>query len=168
MQSCPCGSGEAFTACCGPLLDGHQSAQHPEQLMRSRFSAFALGYWQYIIDTWHPDYRPTLSTEMLAEEAKASQWERLEVFSSAIHVEGVAGNVDFCAWYRDADGLHPHREHSDFVLENGRWYYTRGRHGHPAPEIAHASVSAKHKVRVNDPCPCDSGKKYKKCCARQH
>ena len=167
MQFCPCGSGLAFSACCGPLLDSTSFAQHPEQLMRSRFSAFALGHWQYIIDTWHPDYRPALTVESLAQEATASQWEKLEVFSSQIHLNAVSGSVNFCAWYRDETGLHPHREHSDFVLVDGRWYYTRGRHGAAeAPEEQTGAV--KHKIRVNDPCPCGSGKKYKKCCARQH
>ena len=56
-QPCPCGRGEAYGACCGPLHSG-AAAPTAERLMRSRYSAFALGKAQYLLDTWHSSTRP--------------------------------------------------------------------------------------------------------------
>ncbi|HSG62441.1 MAG TPA: SEC-C metal-binding domain-containing protein, partial [Pseudomonadales bacterium] len=47
---CPCGSNKPFAKCCDRFLSGAQHAKTPEQLMRSRFSAFFLGgYGQYLL-----------------------------------------------------------------------------------------------------------------------
>lgn len=49
---CPCGSGERYAACCRPY---HQGAEPPDavMLMRSRFTAFALGEVAYLWRTLH-------------------------------------------------------------------------------------------------------------------
>lgn len=149
---CPCGSGQLFEACCGPLLAGKQIANTPEQLMRSRFSAFFLGnYTDYLFATWHPVHCPVTTAAELAGDSV--QWQKLEVRASSQH--GNSGEVTFCAWFRDASGLHPYVERSEFVREQGRWLYTTGE---VLPYVRKA------RVKPNDPCPCGSGKKYKKCC----
>src|SRR6188474_3543469 len=56
-RSCPCGSGAAYRACCGPVHDGSPAAT-AEQLMRSRYTAFALGIEDHVFRTWHPRTRP--------------------------------------------------------------------------------------------------------------
>lgn len=55
---CPCGAGTDYAACCGPLHRGEALAQTAEQLMRSRYSAFAVGDAEYLLLTWHPSTRP--------------------------------------------------------------------------------------------------------------
>ena len=40
MSNCPCGSGLAYEACCGPIIAGAPAAT-AEALMRSRYSAYA-------------------------------------------------------------------------------------------------------------------------------
>ena len=55
---CPCGTGAALTECCGPLLDGAAQAATAEQLMRSRYCAFALGRVDHLVRSWHPATRP--------------------------------------------------------------------------------------------------------------
>ena len=57
-EACPCGSGDLYAACCGPLHDGVRQAETPEQLMRSRYSAYAKGRGDYVFRTWHPRTRP--------------------------------------------------------------------------------------------------------------
>jgi len=57
-SECPCGSGERYDACCGRLHRGAADAQTPEELMRSRYSAYALGELDYVWRTWHPRTRP--------------------------------------------------------------------------------------------------------------
>ncbi len=52
---CICGSGKLFEKCYSPLLNGTRRAKTPEQLMRSRYSAYALGnYGDYLLETWFP------------------------------------------------------------------------------------------------------------------
>ncbi|HVX54620.1 YchJ family protein, partial [Nocardioides sp.] len=55
---CPCGSGLAYDACCGPLHRGARQAGSALELMRSRYAAYALGKADYVFRTWHPRTRP--------------------------------------------------------------------------------------------------------------
>ena len=57
-QLCPCKRGELFGACCGPLLAGERPAGSAEVLMRSRYTAFAVGDTEYLLRSWHPRTRP--------------------------------------------------------------------------------------------------------------
>lgn len=155
MTPCPCHSGLSYANCCQPFIDNQQSAHTPERLMRSRFSAFCRQEWAYILQTWHPDYRPNCTSDELAAEAAESQWVSLTVLASGQDPVAVSGWVDFCAWYRDAEGLHLHHELSSFVREQDKWFYTTGKFL-PAP--------SEFKLKSNMPCPCGSELKYKKCC----
>ena len=47
-DDCPCGSGEEFALCCGPLHAGQRMAATAEELMRSRYSAYAVGDMDYV------------------------------------------------------------------------------------------------------------------------
>ena len=59
---CPCNSGKDYRVCCGLYHEG-EVAPTPTALMRSRYSAFALENADYLLATWHKDYRPqTLSS----------------------------------------------------------------------------------------------------------
>ena len=55
---CPCGSGGSYGECCGPLHDNRVQAGTAEQLMRSRYSAYAMGRLDHVFRTWHPRTRP--------------------------------------------------------------------------------------------------------------
>jgi SEC-C motif domain protein len=55
--SCPCGAGPSYDRCCGPLHDG-APAPTAEALMRSRYSAFAVGRADHLFRSWHPRTRP--------------------------------------------------------------------------------------------------------------
>lgn len=121
-RRCPCGSGDTYAACCGPLHAGRGSgrvtAQTPEQLMRSRYSAFAVGHDVYLLATWHPSTRPATLT---LDDRFA--WRRLEVLEA--HQDGDRGVVAFVAHYWDTE--HRQRgeqaERSTFVREDGQWFY---------------------------------------------
>lgn len=119
---CPCGGG-AFGACCGPILAG-ASARSAEQLMRSRFTAFALGDERHLRSSWHPSTVP----ERLDLDRQL-RWERLEIVRAEAGVQGDrAGIVEFRArWLDRRSGergtLH---EVSRFRFAAGRWYYLDG------------------------------------------
>ncbi|GIF48126.1 SEC-C motif-containing protein [Asanoa ferruginea] len=119
MASCPCGSGLDYDECCGPLHRGEIAAPTAERLMRSRFSAFALGEVDYLLRTWHSRTRPeTLDLD------PAQRWIRLEVLDTA--KGGPAdqtGVVEFRAIYRQAGHTDELHERSRFVREDGAWVY---------------------------------------------
>ena len=120
---CPCGSDLGYDACCGPIHGG-APAKTAKALMRSRFSAFALGLPAYLLMSWHPSTRPAS-----LEPEPDTEWRRLQL------VDVVAGGpddsegvVEFRASYRHrvsgaAGVLH---ERSRFIRFDGRWVYVDG------------------------------------------
>ena len=63
METCPCGTNKAYSQCCEPLIRGERQAATPEELMRSRYSAYAKTEVDYIINTTHPEKREDLLAE---------------------------------------------------------------------------------------------------------
>lgn len=111
--------------------------------MRSRYCAFVQGELEYLEATHHPETRTSV-------EAWPVEWLGLKV----VRAEG--DTVAFEATYRRDGQVHCHRETSRFRQEGERWYYYDGR---PTPVRREAP-----RVGRNDPCPCGSGRKFKKCC----
>ncbi|MDG4821848.1 YchJ family protein [Asanoa sp. WMMD1127] len=116
---CPCGSGLSYASCCGPLHAGADRAETAERLMRSRYSAFAVGDADYLLRTWHSRTRP----ESLDLDP-AQRWVRLEILDT---VKGGAadqtGVVEFRAVFRHAGRTDELHERSRFVREDGSWVY---------------------------------------------
>ncbi|MGG7306126.1 YchJ family protein [Curtobacterium sp. AB451] len=118
---CPCLSGNPYGECCGPLHAG-AAAPTAERLMRSRFSAFALGLPAYLLETWHSSTRPAT-----LELDPAQRWTRLDILSTrAGGPFDASGTVAFRAWWRTDDERGTLQETSDFVREHGRWSYVDG------------------------------------------
>ena len=114
--------------------------------MRSRYSAFVRDDADYVRASWHPDTRPV---ELTLEAGE--QWLGLEIVDAK--QDGDSGQVHFGATHRDGDGFAVLEERSRFVRENGHWFYLDGQH-----------TVTPLKPGRNDPCPCGSGRKFKKCC----
>lgn len=118
---CPCGSGDAFGSCCGPVLAG-SAAPTAERLMRSRYTAFAVGDLEHLRRTWHPSTRPAD-----LELEPGLEWTGLTILDRAgggpFHTDGT---VEFEArWRTDRERGRLH-ERSAFVREGGRWLYVDG------------------------------------------
>ncbi|MET8277694.1 YchJ family protein [Micromonospora sp. NPDC005174] len=121
-RTCPCGSGRAYDGCCSPIHDGSTQASTAEALMRSRFSAFALGDTAYLLHSWHSSTRP----ERL-ELDRGQRWTRLEIVDTERGgLLDATGTVTFHAHYRDAGRPGTLTERSRFVREDGRWVYVDG------------------------------------------
>ncbi len=118
---CPCGSGERFEVCCGPLLEG-EPAPTAERLMRSRYTAFATGDAAHLLRSWHPRTRPE---ELDLDPAQS--WEGLRILASSDGgPDDEEGTVEFEArWaYGREHGML--RERSRFARRGGRWMYVDG------------------------------------------
>ena len=127
MKSCICGKSKPFAKCCDPFLSGKQHAKTPEQLMRSRFSAYALGgHGEYLISTWFLASAKGLSVPELSE--KTLDWQGLKVISSS--QQGDNGMVEFKAWFcksPSSDEMEIMHEVSEFVRIQSRWLYVGAR-----------------------------------------
>jgi SEC-C motif-containing protein len=154
-EPCLCGSGNAFDACCEPLLKGEQIADNAERLMRSRFTAHALEDFKYL----HTTYVPTVDTPYADEEYDSHiHWTKLEIHSHDPEVRPGISHVDFSAYFSEKGRVGVMHEKSEFIQRDGVWLFNRPLREGPAPVVAAV------KVGRNDPCTCGSGKKYKKCC----
>ena len=121
MAPCPCGSGTAYAACCGPLHDGAPAAT-AEALMRSRYAAYALGRTDHVFRTWHPRTRPD---DLTLDPAVT--WTGLEVLATeAGRPDDDRGVVEFRAHLRTAAGPQVLHETSRFERRGGRWVYVDG------------------------------------------
>lgn len=131
---CVCGSNRPTAACCGRYLTGraHDSARPltAQALMRSRYAGFAAQDRTYLAATWHPSTRP-----QQIRVATHREWLGLRIINCQLGGEtDDSGVVEFIARYRDhkmpetvpgpTEALH---EISQFVRENGHWYYLVGR-----------------------------------------
>lgn len=162
MNACPCGSGLALEACCGPYVREGKPAPTAEALMRSRYTAHCLGEYDYLDASTHPSMREEVSTEEMRAWSEAVEWSGLEVISVKGGAQGdEVGEVSFVARYVLGGVPQELREDSFFRCEDGRWYYVDGAVYGQEPFRREAP-----KVGRNEPCPCGSGKKYKKCCAK--
>lgn len=115
--TCPCDATKLYSACCQPLHLG-SLATSPEQLMRSRYSAFALGLTDYLLQTWHPSTRPSLELD------DNPTWVKLQILASDQQQEH--GWVHFRAFYQAQGELQMMEERSRFVREAERWWYVDG------------------------------------------
>lgn len=121
-ERCPCGSGDVFGSCCGPLLDGVRPAPTAERLMRSRYTAFVRRDTAYLRETWHPTTRPAeVETDL------ALLWRRLVVLD---RVDGGPfddrGVVEFQAHWVEGGQRGVLHERSRFVRDGRRWFYVDG------------------------------------------
>lgn len=160
MPKCPCCSGKEFSQCCSPVIQ-QQSAPTALALMRSRYTAHQLAHVDYLYDTIHSKNRKRYSKTEIEKWAKESSWQKLEIISvehGKLHDR--RGIVEFKAYFRDVQGKdHVHHERSNFLKDNGQWFYVDGTLNPKATQL-------QKKVSRNDPCPCGSGLKYKKCCGK--
>ncbi|SDU54899.1 YchJ family protein [Desulfobacula phenolica] len=148
---CCCGSRKTHELCCHPFLSGRLKPNTPEQLMRSRYSAFCLNDMDYLMSTHHFSTQDSNDREMLLKMFQKTQWLGLKILKTDMDPGcREIGYVEFAAFYKTNEPGQIH-EKSRFVRENGQWYYIDGILLEPL------------KFKRNEPCWCKSGKKYKKC-----
>lgn len=157
MTLCPCGSGRDLDACCGPLLAG-APAPTPEALMRSRYTAFTQANLDYLETTLAPEAREDYDRSETETWIKDARWHGLEIRQAGGGEGDQEGSVEFVARYVINGKPFAHHELASFRRHEGNWVYVDGVMNPRPPQ------RVVDKVGRNDPCPCGSGKKYKKCC----
>ncbi len=162
-EACPCKSGKPFGECCGPIIAGTAKAETAEALMRARYTSYVTGDVEFLRTSAVKEVQEVFDEEASRAWSKAAEWHGLEI----IRTEGgqpddKRGVVEFRALYTANDEFCNHHEVSTFVKERSGWKFEDGELVGERP-----IVREEPKVGRNDPCPCGSGKKYKKCCGRE-
>jgi SEC-C motif-containing protein len=159
MTSCPCGSGLFLEDCCQKLISGMPAAT-AEALMRARYTAFVTRQiGDFLQNTLAAEKLDDFDAQEVALSARDAEGLGFEV--RAIESGGEAdddGTVEYVARFRIRGKTQVHHELATFRRENGRWLYVDGQVN---PKSAPRQTA---KVGRNDPCPCGSGQKFKKCC----
>jgi SEC-C motif-containing protein len=153
IKHCFCGNTLAFDECCQPIIDGKLNAKDAEVLMRSRFSAYFINDYQYILKTYTPANRSKLTINKLATSAQDTQWLSLQVL--AHQTQENTAKVEFKAFYKMGISYFVMHEISSFAFEAGNWLYADG---------VMQKGSGEFTPERNSQCLCGSTKKFKKCC----
>jgi len=160
MSLCPCGSKKEYLACCSPIIKGDLKADSPEQLMRSRYSAYAKKCNQYIYDSYAENSKKDQSLNEISSWANQTQWLNLMINHASAFGERHSPNqplptVEFTAIYLHENHFFKMHENSRFIFENSHWRYMNG------DVTEHIELPTPSR---NDLCICQSGKKFKRCC----
>lgn len=160
--NCPCGSGRPFAACCEPILNGVQIAETAETLMRARYTAYTRAQIEFLRDSSAPLLKRKFDEKSTREWAQGSEWHGLKILKcDKGGFSDSTGSVEFIASYRYKEQEQEHHETASFIRdEQGRWVFEDG------VVAGHDPIRrTEPKIGRNDPCPCGSGLKFKKCCA---
>ncbi len=172
IKNCPCqihpsfahvSSTLTYSNCCQPYHDGIDNedaikAESAERLMRTRYSAFVLVKADYIVKTTLAAQQALLDITDIEKWAKETAWAGLEIVRHTPKLGKRHAQVEFKAYFNTPNGTQAHQELSTFIkvtdkttAENKeRWYFLD-------PTVS-MSVSQKQ------PCICESGEKFKRCC----
>ena len=128
--------------------------------MRSRYSAYVKHEFEHLGRSLSAEQHKDYSPEDARRWSEKSEWVGLTI----LHTEkgGAAdeqGLVEFSARYKVEGQEQEHLETAIFSREGGQWVYAG-----QLPQRGQTVRREAPKVGRNDPCPCGSGKKYKKCC----
>jgi SEC-C motif-containing protein len=158
-MTCPCGKGESLETCCGPILSGKALPATAEDLMRARYTAYATHDIDFILSSHDPDTAGEVDRNNTETWSKSADWLGLEITATeAGQPTDEAGVVEFVASYKIRGVKIDHRERAIFKKHGPRWVFVDGQEL-KGPPVRNEGPKAGR----NDPCPCGSGKKYKKC-----
>ena len=159
-MTCPCGSALAYEQCCHLMHCGKSSAPTAESLMRSRFSAFSTSDIAYLISTHANQTQDKDLVNGLKDTCESCEFTRLDILSVE---DGSAnersGYVSFIAWYKEKKN-----DNSELLQIAEKSYFERSSINHNWLYIDGVTLTSS-KPNRNESCPCNSGNKFKRCCA---
>ena len=161
-ELCPCQSGKKFGDCCGAILAGKRKAATAVELMRARYTAYAVCDVEFLYKSSGPEVQAEFDEKTTREWSQNATWQGIEILATEKGGEkDEEGYVSFLARYSSQNQACEHREDSYFKKIDGEWRFIDGQIQSSEPYRREEP-----KIGRNDPCPCGSGKKYKKCCGK--
>lgn len=127
-STCPCGSKKTYLNCCKVFHDG----KNPDlalELMKSRFSAFAVGNIDYIINTTHEDnieYSSNKSRwrEDIQDVVNSTDFNKLDIIEFIDREEEAFVTFKLTLKQKGLDVSFT--EKSRFLKIDGKWLYRSG------------------------------------------
>ena len=126
MQNCPCGSSEKYSHCCGPYLERLKAPATPEQLMRSRYTAFIKADTEYLVNTMQGKPLQAFDVKATKTWAESVTWLGLTVVKAPSPEKDIA-TVEFIARFKENGTECRIHELSTFQKIKGRWFYVEGK-----------------------------------------
>ena len=124
--------------------------------MRSRYAAYVRGEIDYLIRTHDESTRGSADRAAIERWSRETQWWSLEVIATeGGSASDDAGIVEFVARGVTGGRAFAQRERSRFRRRDGEWFYVDGISVDPPARVG--------SIGRNEPCPCGSGNKYKRC-----
>jgi SEC-C motif domain protein len=143
---------------CLPIIRGEKQPATAVELMAARYVAYTLGEVDFIIGSHDPATRDDADPEAILKWSKGATWQGLDIVRTDKGGEqDDDGTVEFIARYAMEGRDVKHHERSTFKRVDGRWFFM------DAQQLQAPVRREGPKVGRNDPCPCGSGKKFKKC-----
>jgi len=128
--------------------------------MRSRYSAYVRHAYDHLEQSLSAEQRADFSLDSTRQWAENSEWLGLKILRTEQGGEDDSeGLVEFSARFRVDGKEQTHIETAGFIREESRWVYA-GQVPAPVQTVRREAP----KIGRNDPCPCGSGRKFKKCC----
>lgn len=155
---CPCGSLMTYPLCCGRFIEEGKNPETAEELMRSRYTAFSLAKIAYISETQIGKAAEGFDPQSTLAWIQQCEWLKLDVLETKT-LSKTQATVLFKAYFKENGIARCIEENSLFEYIGEKWYYSQNKSFN-----THLSQA---KIGRNDPCPCHSGKKYKKCCEKK-
>jgi SEC-C motif-containing protein len=159
VDLCPCGTQKSYSQCCEPAIKRQAPPATAEAMMRSRYSAFVRHEIDYLMYTLSPARKKDIDRKGVEEWSNNTAWTGLQIVSTELGGPGDdKGQVEFIAKFKEEGKEQEHHELATFVKLNGEWFFEDGKTPSAKPVRNEGPKTGR-----NDPCPCGSGKKYKKC-----
>ncbi|KTC68292.1 putative SEC-C motif domain protein [Legionella birminghamensis] len=157
MSLCPCGSRLDYSGCCGLYIEEANRPETPEALMRSRYTAYTKANIAYILKTMRGKPLIDFNESEARQWAEQVGWLDLKILESQYSPEQPSkGFVEFIARYHISGQIKSIHERSEFLLDDGQWYYIDSH-----PPLGKPAKTPR--IAQNAPCFCGSSKKYKNC-----
>ena len=121
---CPCHSGEKYKKCCQPYHKGIFPST-ALKLMRSRYSAYALGLIEYIMATTHPN-NPDASIALADWQNSIADFAQNTQFIGLNILEFVDGEKEAYVTFEAQFNHGVMKEKSRFYKIDGKWLYESG------------------------------------------
>lgn len=124
FNKCPCGKNKLYKDCCGIIHNNVRLAKTPEDLMRSRYTAFVMADIEFLMQSWHSKTKDSSfkSKKNLFTWSKSVTWVKLDVLNSSMKTP-YTGEVEFKAFFYENGSLEYIHENSLFTIENKHWVY---------------------------------------------
>ena len=127
--------------------------------MRSRYAAYVVGNLDHLERSGTPEARREFNRLDARQVVEETTWLGLEILRVVDGgPEDGEGQVEFVCRYSQQGRKAAQHELASFCRQNGVWFYQGSEMNPKSPPLR------VDKIARNDPCPCGSGKKYKKCC----